>query len=155
MSQPPNPRRARGRSPGLAEDLRISIARLSRRLRTLRASGGGPAGALSLTQSAALAAIEQNGSMTPGELADHEKVQPPSMTRVIAYLEERGLVERRPHPTDGRQVVLSATEAGRSMLAESRRHKAAWLSRRLDELTPEEREILRRAAPILDKISRS
>jgi DNA-binding MarR family transcriptional regulator len=74
---------------------------------------------------------------------------------VIAHLEERGLVERSPHPTDGRQVVLSATEAGRTMLAEGRRHKEAWLSRRLDELTPDEREILRKAAPILDKISRS
>ena len=155
MSQPPNPRRTRGRAPGLAEDLRISIARLSRRLRTLRVPGGGVTGDLSLTQSAALAAIERNGSMTPRELADHEKVQPPSMTRVIAFLEERGMVERSPHPTDGRQVVLRATEAGRSVLAETRRHKAAWLSRRLEELTPEERDILRRAAPILDKISRS
>ena len=139
MSQPPNPRRTRGRAPGLAEDLRISIARLSRRLRTLRVPGGGGTGDLSLTQSAALAAIERNGSMT----------------RVIAFLEERGMVQRSPHPTDGRQVVLRATEAGRSVLAETRRHKAAWLSRRLDELTPEERDILRRAAPILDKISRS
>ncbi|WP_395110132.1 MarR family winged helix-turn-helix transcriptional regulator [Actinomadura sp. SCN-SB] len=155
MSTPTNPRRTRGRAPGLAEDLRISIARLSRRLRTLRASGEGPEGDLSLTQSAALAAIERHGSMTPRELADHEKVQPPSMTRVIAYLEERGLVERSPHPTDGRQVVLSATEAGKTILAEGRRHKEAWLSRRLAELSAEEREILRRAAPILDKISRS
>ncbi|GLZ05919.1 MarR family transcriptional regulator [Actinomadura sp. NBRC 104412] len=154
MSTPTNPRRTRGRAPGLAEDLRISIARLSRRLRTLRA-GGGPEGDLSLTQSAALAAIERHGSMTPRELADHEKVQPPSMTRVIAFLEERGLVERSPHPTDGRQVVLSATEAGKAVLTEARRHKEAWLSRRLAELSAEEREILRRAAPILDKISRS
>ncbi|MFI0351647.1 MarR family winged helix-turn-helix transcriptional regulator [Actinomadura sp. 9N407] len=161
MSTPPNPRRPQGRSPGrapgLAEDLRISIARLSRRLRTLRAPGpgGAVAGPLSLTQFAALAAIERNGSMTPRELADHEKVQPPSMTRVIAFLEEHGLVARSPHPTDGRQVVLSATEAGRTLLGEERRKKEAWLSQRLGELTPEEREILRRAAPILDKISRA
>jgi DNA-binding MarR family transcriptional regulator len=74
---------------------------------------------------------------------------------VIAFLEERGLVQRSPHPTDGRQVVISVTEAGRTMLAEGRRHKEAWLSQRLDELTPHEREILRQAAPILDKISRS
>jgi DNA-binding MarR family transcriptional regulator len=153
MSMPTNPRRTR--APGLAEDLRISIARLSRRLRALRGPGGGGAGDLSITQFAALAAIERRGSMTPRELADHEKVQPPSMTRVIAFLEERGLVERRPHPTDGRQVVLTATDAGHDVLAAARREKEAWLSRRLEELTPEEREILRRAAPILDKISRS
>jgi DNA-binding MarR family transcriptional regulator len=155
MTTPTNPRQTPAKAPGLAEDLRISIARLSRRLRTLRASGAGDAGDLSLTQFAALAAIERHGSMTPRELADHEKVQPPSMTRVIASLEERGLVARRPHPTDGRQVVLSATELAHHVLAEGRRHKEAWLSRRLDELTREEREILRSAAPILDKISRA
>ncbi|MEW2356303.1 MarR family transcriptional regulator [Spirillospora sp. NPDC029432] len=161
MSTPPNQRPgpaqgARARAPGLAEDLRISIARLSRRLRTLRAPGpGGAAGPLSLTQFAALAAIERRGTMTPRELADHEKVQPPSMTRVIAFLEEQGLVARTPHPTDGRQVVLRATDAGSALLGEERRRKEAWLSQRLGELTAEEREILRRAAPILDKISRA
>ncbi|WP_121436829.1 MarR family transcriptional regulator [Actinomadura pelletieri] len=153
--------RGRGDSgPGLAEELRISIARLSRRLRTLRRQAGGDPRAdgpapLTLTQFAALAAIERHGSMTPRELADHEKVQPPSMTRVIAFLEERGLVARSPHPTDGRQVVLNATEAGAELLADERRRKEAWLARRLTELTDEEREILRRAAPIIDKLSRS
>ncbi|PRX01682.1 UNVERIFIED_ORG: DNA-binding MarR family transcriptional regulator [Actinomadura viridilutea] len=139
----------------LAEDLRISIARLSRRLRRLRPDAAGAAGPLSLTQFAALAALERHRTMTPRELADHEKVQPPSMTRVIAYLESRGLVERSPHPTDGRQVVLSVTDAGRELLAEERRRKEAWLSRRLSALTPEEREILRKAAPILDRLSQS
>ncbi|MFG2006495.1 MarR family transcriptional regulator [Spirillospora sp. NPDC048911] len=143
---------------GLAEDLRISIARLSRRLRRLRpvpTEGDGGPGPLSLTQFAALAALERHRTMTPRELADHEKVQPPSMTRVIAFLEGRGLVERSPHPTDGRQVVLSATAAGRDLLAEERRRKEAWLSQRLSELTPEERVILRKAAPILDKLSQA
>ncbi|QKW33784.1 MarR family transcriptional regulator [Actinomadura sp. NAK00032] len=155
MTTPP----IRGRTasaPGLAEELRISIARLTRRLRTLRPPAAGDGGRpLSLTQFAALAAIERHGSMTPRELADHEKVQPPSMTRVIAHLEERGLVARRPHPTDGRQVVLNATEAGASLLADERRRKEAWLARRLEELTDEERETLRRAAPIIDRLSRS
>ncbi|TQM67363.1 DNA-binding MarR family transcriptional regulator [Actinomadura hallensis] len=142
--------------PGLAEELRISIARLSRRLRTLRpAPGDGGPGPLSLAQFAALAAIERHGSMTPRELADHEKVQPPSMTRVIAHLEERGLVARRPHATDGRQVVLNATEEGAALLADERRRKEAWLAKRLGELTEDEREILRQAAPIIDKLSRA
>lgn len=156
MTTPP----IRGRTasaPGLAEELRISIARLSRRLRTLRPSAAGDGGPspLSLTQFAALAAIERHGSMTPRELADHEKVQPPSMTRVIAHLEDRGLVARSPHPTDGRQVVLNATDEGAALLADERRRKEAWLARRLGELTDGEREILRRAAPIIDKLSRS
>lgn len=93
--------------------------------------------------------------MTPGELAEHEKVQPPSMTRVIAALEDQGLLLRRPHPTDGRQVVLNLTDKGRGLLKEERRRKEAWLARRLQELTSEERVILRRAAPILDRLSRA
>jgi DNA-binding MarR family transcriptional regulator len=134
---------------GLAEDLRISIARLSRRL---RAQGGS---SLSATQHAALAAVDRHRSMTPGELAEHEKVQPPSMTRVIAALEDQRLLIRSPHPTDGRQVILNLTDKGRELLKEERRRKEAWLSRRLQELTGEERAILRQAAPILDRLSKS
>jgi DNA-binding MarR family transcriptional regulator len=134
---------------GLAEDLRIAIARLSRRM---RAQGGS---SLSATQHAALAAVDRHRSMTPRELAEHEKVQPPSMTPVIAALEEQGLLVRRPHPTDGRQVVLHLTDKGRGLLKEERRRKEAWLARRLQELTNEERAILRRAAPILDKLSKA
>jgi DNA-binding MarR family transcriptional regulator len=134
---------------GLAEDLRISITRLSRRLRA-QASGG-----LSVTQQAALAALDRHESMTPRALAEHERVQPPSMTRVIAALEEQGLVARSPHPTDGRQVVLNLTEQGRELLRDLRRRKEAWLSRRLRELTPQERAVLRQAAPILEKLSKS
>jgi DNA-binding MarR family transcriptional regulator len=77
------------------------------------------------------------------------------MTRVIAALEQRGLLERSPHPTDGRQVVLKATEQGRALVREERRRKEAWLSQRLMELTPEERAIVRKAAPILQKISKA
>ncbi|HEU5156984.1 MAG TPA: MarR family transcriptional regulator [Streptosporangiaceae bacterium] len=139
---------ARSRT-GLAEDLRISIARLSRRL---RAQGGS---SLSATQHAALAAVDRHRSMTPRELAEHEKVQPPSMTRVIAVLEEQRLMVRSPHPTDGRQVVLQVTDKGKSLLKEERRRKEAWLTRRLQELTNEERAILRRAAPILEKLSKA
>ena len=77
--------------------------------------------------------------MTPGELAEHEKVQPPSMTRVIAVLEERSLVLRSPHPTDRRQVILTVTGEGRAVVQRVRRRKDAWLARRLAELTTEER----------------
>lgn len=109
---------------------------------------------LSVTQLAALGAVSRHGALTPGELAEHEKVQPPSMTRVIAALEERGLLTRNPHPTDRRQVILSVTEEGEKLLKEERRRKEAWLAQRLAELTPEEREILRQAAPILERLSK-
>jgi DNA-binding MarR family transcriptional regulator len=110
---------------------------------------------LSDTQLAALAALETHEVMTPGELAEHEKVQPPSMTRVIAVLEERGLVIRSPHASDRRQVVLRATEQGKDVVRQSRRLREAWLAQRLRELTPQERTLLRQAAPILEKLSQS
>jgi DNA-binding MarR family transcriptional regulator len=141
--------------PGLATAMRISVSRLARRLRVERLGLGGPETALSDIQLASLAALERKGSMTPGELAEHEKVQPPSMTRVIAVLEERGLVLREPHSTDRRQVILTATPDGRDLVQRVRRRREAWLAQRLQELTPEERQILRQAAPILEKISQS
>jgi DNA-binding MarR family transcriptional regulator len=77
------------------------------------------------------------------------------MTRVIAALEERGLVTRGPHARDRRQVVLTATPAGRDVVQQSRRLREAWLAQRLRELTPEERAALRAAAPILEKLSQA
>jgi DNA-binding MarR family transcriptional regulator len=140
---------------GLATVLRISITRLARRLRVERLGLGGTETVLSDIQLAALAALERHDSMTPGELAEHEKVQPPSMTRVIAVLEERGLVRREPHATDRRQVVLTVTADGRDLVQRVRRRREAWLAQRLQELTPDELQILRAAAPILEKISQS
>jgi DNA-binding MarR family transcriptional regulator len=140
---------------GLATVMRISISRLARRLRVERLGLGGPETVLSDIQLAALAALERHDAMTPGELAEHEKVQPPSMTRVIAVLEERGLVRREPHATDRRQVILTVTPEGRDLVQRVRRRREAWLAQRLQELTPEERQILRDAAPILEKISQS
>ena len=139
---------------GLATVLRISVSRLARRLRAERiAQGLQPE--LSDTQLAALATLETHTAMTPGELAEHEKVQPPSMTRVIAALEERSLVMRAPHPTDRRQVMLTVTEEGRAVVQQLRRLREAWLARRLRELSPQDRATLRAAAPILEKLSQS
>lgn len=135
---------------GLAAALRISVMRLGRRLRQQRVDP-----ALSDTQLAVLGALERLGPMTPRELADHEKVQPPSMTRVIAALEEHGMLERSPHPTDRRQVLLSPTEQASALLRELRRRRTAWLDRHLRELSPEERATLRAALPILEKLSQA
>jgi len=139
---------------GLASALRISVSRLARRLRAERQREGLEPD-LSDTQLAALAALERHSAMTPGELADHEKVQPPSMTRVITVLEERGLVMRAPHASDRRQVVLTVTDYGREVVQQSRKLREAWLAKRMRELTPQERAALRAAAPVLEKLSQS
>ena len=139
---------------GLATSLRISVSRLARRMRAERvAQGLQPE--LSDTQLAALAALEKHTGMTPGELAEREKVQPPSITRVIAALEERGLIQRMQHPSDRRQVVLTVTDQGRDVVRQVRQLREAWLARRLRDLTPAERSVLREAVPILEKLSQS
>ena len=141
---------------GLATAMRISVSRLARRLRVEQRVGvGGPETALSDIQLAALAALERHQAMTPGELADYEKVQPPSMTRVIAVLEERSLVQRSAHPTDRRQVILTVTAEGRALVTRVRRRKDAWLAQRQQELSPDELATLRAAAPILERLSQS
>jgi DNA-binding MarR family transcriptional regulator len=77
------------------------------------------------------------------------------MTKIIAKLEERGLVGRTPHPTDGRQVVLAATEAGRAVVTEHRVARDAWLAQLIAGLSADERETLRRAAELLDRLARN
>jgi DNA-binding MarR family transcriptional regulator len=143
-----------GSDADLATVLRISVNRLARRLRAERIAPGLQPG-LSDTQLAALAALEKHPGMTPGELAEHEKVQPPSMTRVIAALEDWNLVTRAPHPSDRRQVTLTVAQDGRELVYQLRRLRDAWLARRLRELSPQERATLRAAAPILEKLSQS
>jgi DNA-binding MarR family transcriptional regulator len=135
---------------GLASALRMSTMRLARRLRSERAGDD----ALTLTQLAALATLDRHGALSLGELAAHEHVRPPSMTRVVTCLEEFGLVERTPHTTDRRQVVVQVTAAGADLLARDRRRRDAWLARRLEELGPEELEAVSRAAPVLERLAR-
>ncbi len=131
----------------LASALRLSVMRLARRLRAQRDNN------LSLNQVAALATVERHGPMTPGELADHEKVQPPSMTRILASLEAAGLLARTPHPTDGRQALLALSPSGAVLLREDRRRRDAWLARRMKELQPGELEVLAKAAAVLDRLA--
>jgi DNA-binding MarR family transcriptional regulator len=134
----------------LAPMVRDAITRLNRRVRQTR-----PVGDLTATQLNALTSLELAGALSPRELADVERVQPPTMTKIVAKLEERGLVQRSPHPTDGRQVILAATEAGRAVLAQFERARDEWLASRLAELRPEERDTLQRAAEILRKLARA
>ena len=108
---------------------------------------------LTLSQLATLATLDRHGALTPGELAAHEKVQPPSMTRLLSVLEAAGLVTRTAHPTDGRQVVMAVSAAGQAMLREDRRRRDAWLAQRLRTLDPDEVAVLGRAAAILDRLA--
>ena len=134
---------------GLASVLRISVMRLRRRLANERH----PSNDLSLGSMAVLGALAADGELTLGELAARERVQPPSMTRTVNFLEEGGYVARRPGDADRRHVLVSITEKGRRTVKADRASRDAWLARRLAELTPDEIDVIRRAAPILERIA--
>jgi len=133
----------------LAIQLRDAITRVNRRLRQTR-----PIGELTIAQISALQSLDAAGALTPRELAEAERVQPPTMTRIVARLEERGLVQRTPHPTDGRQVILAPSPLGRELLVEYQRVRDEWLANRIAGLTDADREALRRAAEILVRLAK-
>jgi DNA-binding MarR family transcriptional regulator len=132
----------------LAHELRISVMRFSRRLRSQRVDTS-----VTLTHLSAMSTLRRHGAMSAGELAGHERVQPPSMTRVVGALEAMNLITRTPHPRDGRQVVIELTPAAHELLDAEARAREAWLSERLQQLSPQEREILQNAATIMDKLA--
>jgi DNA-binding MarR family transcriptional regulator len=134
----------------LAGDLRIAVGRASRRIRSERGAAG-----LTDPQFTVLAWLTKEGPLTPGQLAERERIQPPSMTRTVNGLVELGLVAKTEHPTDGRQVVVSLTEAGVAEVRETRRRRDAWLAGRLATLTPDERTLLVDAAELLRRIAAS
>ena len=134
----------------LAGELRIAIGRASRRIRAERGEAG-----LTDPQFTVLAWLTKEGPLTPGQLAERERIQPPSMTRTVNSLVELGLVAKAEHPTDGRQVVVSLTDAGVAEVDETRRRRDAWLADRLRQMTPDERALLVDAAELLRRIAAS
>lgn len=90
--------------------------------------------------------------MTPGALAAKERVQPPSMTRVIASLSDLNLVERKPHPTDGRQIIVSLSESGRALIADEASAREAWMTEQLSTLTADQLVVLEQAVTIMKHI---
>ncbi len=134
---------------GLASELRLSVMRLRRRLAVERH----PDNELSMNAMAVLGALNRYGELTLGELAARERVQPPSMTRTVNCLEDGGYVSRRAHDSDGRQVLVSLSDKGRTTLLADRRRRDEWLATRLRDLTPGERAVLREAAPVLERIA--
>ncbi|CAN5847281.1 hypothetical protein BH10ACT9_BH10ACT9_32930 [soil metagenome] len=90
--------------------------------------------------------------MTPGALAVKERVRPPSMTRVVASLAELGLVARTAHPVDGRQVLVSVSDAGINLVESERRASQEWLHLKLASMDHDERVTLKRAADLMSAI---
>lgn len=132
----------------LANELRLAIHRLTRRLRQQH-----PTHDLTLTQISALAIIWREGPITAGELAIREQVRPPSITRVVDGLENAGVVIRKDNPADGRQVLVEITQEGVVRMESYVEAREAWLARLLADLPVTDREILRRAAAILNDLS--
>jgi DNA-binding MarR family transcriptional regulator len=133
--------------PDFESSLRIILGRITRRFRT-----EGSEGAPGLSQLSALATLWRHKTLSPTALAEIERVQPPSMTRIIAALEERGYVIREPHPTDRRQVVIEITPKGLALIEQDRSRRQAWLTGALAALTPEERAQLRSVIPIFERL---
>jgi len=135
--------------PQLASDLRLAVLRLNRRLRAQRTDAR-----VSLTHISALSTLHLLGPMTPGALAAKERVQPPSMTRIIAVLENLGFIGRAAHPTDGRQVIVSVLPPGAEYLQAEINAREAWLDSRLSELKVEQLQTLRAASNIIEQMVR-
>jgi DNA-binding MarR family transcriptional regulator len=131
----------------VAARLRVSATRLARRLRKENA------GELTPSQVSALVAISTHGPLTLGELADHERVAPPSISKAVAKLEADGLVSREADPKDRRVHRVSTTPAAEALLAENRERKTAWLTTRILELEPAEQSRLVDALDVLDRLT--
>ncbi len=132
-----------------SHQLARSVARLNRRLRQERQSD------LTPSQLSVLGTILILGPSTPSAIAAHERVQPPSISRTLNSLVDEGVVNREPHPDDGRQVIISVADKGKAVLAEERARRDQWLAHRLAELTTAERKILREATALLKQLAES
>jgi DNA-binding MarR family transcriptional regulator len=128
-------------------DFARTVGRLVRQMRAAAAQHE-----LSLTESAVLARLSRDGPATTAELARAEGMRPQSMSAVIATLEERGLIERKPHPSDGRQVHIALTATGATVRSSTLDLKRAWLSQATSRLEEGERQVLAHAAEILKRL---
>lgn len=131
----------------LGSQLRLAILRLSRRLRQ-EASGE-----VTPSQLSALTVLASQGELTLGELAAIERIAPPSMTRIAARLEARGLLERRSDASDRRVARVAVSKAGQELLDETRNRRDAYLSTRLASFSAEDRDVLDRVIPLLQSLA--
>lgn len=134
--------------PGLlAAELRVAVMRTSRRLRLEAATGE-----LSPGRYSVLAGL-LDGPRTVGQLAARERIQAPSMTRIVNDLATVGFISRGENPQDKRQVLVSMTDQGTAALLRARSMRTAWLAQRIAALTPQDRATLHDAALILQEMS--
>src|SRR3984885_9322727 len=131
-------------------DLIQAVGLLMRRVRAAAASHG-----LSLTEAAVMGRLARDGRATTADLARAEGMKPQSMGTTIAALEEMGMVERKPHPTDGRQVNIELTAKGAAVRKSARDAKQTWLAQAISQLDDEERETLFAAGEIIQRLVRS
>lgn len=132
-----------------AQRLATAVARLNRRLRRERRSE------LTPNQTAVLGTLGRRGPITHGALAEAERVRPPTMTRIVNGLADMGYVTRSPDPADGRQVIVAISDDGESWLAAERKRRDMWLAKRLQELEPDDRDALRNAVDVLERLART
>jgi DNA-binding MarR family transcriptional regulator len=134
------------RSSELASELRFAVMRLGRRLRQHAPEGITP------SQLSALSVIVREQRLTLSQLAEAERVQPPTITRVVDSLEREGLATRVPSDQDRRVAFVEATRQGRALVETIRRRRDAYLARRLRTFSAEERALLERAARLLERL---
>jgi DNA-binding MarR family transcriptional regulator len=134
----------------LSHDFRLANGRLARRLRQEKADNE-----LSSSQFSALGTLFFHGPFTLRELSEHERVTPPSMNRTVNALVEAGLVNRADSADDGRKVVLTVTDDGRTLMRETRKRRDAWLAQRIVTLSPEQRRVLAEAVDIMKELTNS
>jgi DNA-binding MarR family transcriptional regulator len=129
--------------------VREGMARLGRRLRAERIGHG-----LSLSRLSLLGLLSRNGPMTATAMAAAERLQPQSLTRMLARLENDGLIVRRQDAADRRQVLIDITDEGVAVLDEDTLRREAWLAKVMAErLTPTECELLRLAAGLMERLA--
>ncbi|MFD4954834.1 MarR family winged helix-turn-helix transcriptional regulator [Streptomyces sp. NPDC058451] len=145
---PPESKARKDGTASLASDLRVTVARITRRLRQAHAVGD-----VSLSGMSVLARLAADGPDSPGSLAELERVRPQAMAATVAALEQRGLVLRSPHPVDRRRCVVAVTAAGRDMLAARHTESVGRLADAIEELTPREQRTLAAALPLLDRLA--
>ncbi|HET9123743.1 MAG TPA: MarR family transcriptional regulator [Solirubrobacteraceae bacterium] len=132
-----------------ALELRAVLGALYRRIRQTKELGE-----LSGPESAALSRLGHHGAMAAAELARYERISPQSIASTVRGLIDKGLVERKHDPTDGRRLILSLTAAGRDTVEHRRAARAEQLHRALSALAPSERAQLLAALPALRRLAR-
>jgi DNA-binding MarR family transcriptional regulator len=127
--------------------LRLAIGRIGRRMRSYGGVGPTP------SQVSALATLEKHGPLRIGDLAWREGVTAPTMTRVVAALEQQGHLERTADPDDGRSSLVGLGNSGRALLEDLTRDRTAYLASQLASLTEEQRRLLEAALPVLEALA--